>query len=737
MDNKRFTNPNENNIVLYEQIHISKLRYILDHITDYEDVLIPDDPSTKKTIVEVITILRKLVRRCHQGRIKVQYKQNDKQGRYFGEGLQSISRVIRHTISSDYYHDIDISNAHPTFLAHYCHTKGINYTNLQSYITNREEYFQLLQQTNHLSRDEAKQFILAITNGKEILQEDVSNYPTEIIDYYNELFTIRNLVMELEPNLVKLAKKKLKQKNRTEDNLSGSVVNLLMCDRENQVLIEMFNFFTSKHKKVDVLVFDGLMINKENCPESELPQLLRLCEDYIQTTLNITIKLTVKPMDEGLPIPDTEDNSYQSVKTRFEEHNFKCIDKATFYNLEHGMIRPKQKSDMMNAYEHITSINEDGKDECFIRRWFRDPTIRKYEFVKHILPPEKCDENLVYNLWNGFSIEKTTHTNTEGCDILLNHIKLLCNQEEAIYEYVLKWLACLFQKPSTKNNIALCFKSPQGMGKDLFYTMLERMIGDHYCGNTTRIERDIFGDFNKFLENKLLVVMNEMNGKVGYKYSDQLKDLITNIKEPIRKMRTDVSEETKSFAHYVFFTNNDFPIKIETTDRRFVAIDTHQSVPPKSYFDTLVSTINDRTSLRSLYDHLMTIDLSTTDWIRDRPDTEFVQDLKANSQDKELYFLIDRITHLSSVNQSERQFLCKDLLHDFKKECQENGYEYNTTPIKFGIKLKNYHIDGMTKKRTNRGETYIFNIPRCMKWLEDQHHIEPTRPRLMEPSVEV
>ena len=144
---------------------------------------IPDDPSTKKTIVEVITILRKLVRRCHQGRIKVQYKQNDKQGRYFGEGLQSISRVIRHTISSDYYHDIDISNAHPTFLAHYCHTKGINYTNLQSYITNREAYFQSLQQTNHFSRDEAKQFILAVTNGKEIPQEDVPNYPTQIIDY--------------------------------------------------------------------------------------------------------------------------------------------------------------------------------------------------------------------------------------------------------------------------------------------------------------------------------------------------------------------------------------------------------------------------------------------------------------------------------------------------------------------------------------------------------------------------
>jgi phage/plasmid-associated DNA primase len=250
--------------------------------------------------------------------------------------------------------------------------------------------------------------------------------------------------------------------------------------------------------------------------------------------LGIGIVLAEKPMEEGLDLAACESSSYQAIKEKFEETNFKCIDQASFYNIDHKLVRMRSKKDLMTAYEHLVYIDEDGKQRGFINKWFKDPEMRTYEFVRCVPPPLICDEH-TFNLWSGFSVESEPETDLDGFGVLLNHIKFLSNNNEEVFDFVQKWLACLLQKPGYKNNVALLFNSKQGAGKDAFYTMLERLIGSKYCGNTSRPERDIFGDFNSFLHNKVLVVMNEFSGKVGFKYSDQLKDLITNLKEPIRK----------------------------------------------------------------------------------------------------------------------------------------------------------------------------------------------------------
>ena len=710
---KHFPNPNRNKITLNENIDGKKLRYIIDHAEQYEGQLIKPNSDDDWTLDRVVTILKKILRKCKDGVVKVSYKQNGKQGRYFGEGLQSIPRVVRHTISKDFYHDVDIKNAHPTFLAHYCKTKGLEHTHLKRYVSDREAYFTLLG----IDRDSAKNLMLAIINGK-IIKED-NTYPVEIIDFYNELLLIRKRIMEQEPALVKLGTKNLKKKGRTNSNLDGTVVNLLMCDFENRVLIEMYNFFHNKKIRVDVLVFDGLMVSNKNLSEEALRVLLVECEDYVFDQTNIRMKLDIKPMNEGLDISDDGlDNSYKSVKESFEKHNFKCIDKACFFNIDHNMVREKTKSDMTSAYEHLVYINGDGEDQCFIRTWFKDPEMRKYEFVQCIPPPLLCDEH-TFNLWDGFKVEK--ESDEVNCEVLLTHIKLLCNNDEKIFEFVEKWLACLVQKPAFKNNVALLFKSKQGMGKDLFYTMLERMIGSKYCGNTSRPERDIFGDFNSFLHNKLLVVMNEFSGAIGYKYSDKLKDLITNLKEPIRKMRTDVSERDISFAHYMFFTNNEFPIKVERGDRRLFVSEVTQPIPQKEYFDKLVDTIDSPPALRGLYNHLMKIDVSKVDWIRDKPMTEYMNDLLESSTDREMTFLVNKI---KQSDQKEIEISSKDLLEEFRDDCLQNGSEFQTTPIKFGIKLKKYTIDGFVTKKTKKGNVYQFDTKKCIEWMIKQGYID-------------
>lgn len=707
-----FPDPNGNKIVLSEKIDGGVLRHIIDNIDKYEDKLIKKDSDW--TIDRYKNSLTAILRKCKGGKLTVSYKQLNTQGRYFGSGLQTIPKIIRHSISKNYYFDVDIKNAHPTFLSHYCKNKGLEHTYLKQYVKDREGYFTLLKDTH--DRENAKSLMLSIINGKVI--HNFEKYPDCILHFYNELLLIRNRIMELEPALVKIGKKNLKKKGRTEENLDGTVCNLLMCNWENIVLINMYNFFYSQNIKVDVLVFDGLMVSNDNLTEDTLIHLLVECSDYVKWKTGVEITLTIKPMDEGLDIEQSEDLSYLAVKKEFEINNFKCIDRSCFINIEHNMVREKTKTDMISSYEHLVYVNNDGDDKEFIRVWFKDPDMRKYEFVSCIPPPITCPEH-TFNLWDGFQIDKAS-VDATNCDILLNHIKLLSNNDMDTYEFIMKWLGCLVQKPAFKNNIALLFKTNQGMGKDLFYTMLDKMIGSKYCGNTSRPEFDIFGLHNKFLKDKLLVVMNEFNGGIGHKYSDKLKDLITSLKDPIRKMRTDVEGEI-SFAKYMFFTNNEFPIKIERGDRRLFVSEVIQPIPPKEYFDKLVDTINNDGALKSLYDTLMKMDISKVDWIKDKPMTDYMSDLLENSTDREMVFIVNK---MKQSEEKEIEISSKDLLDEFRDGLLSESSDYRTNSVKFGLKIKKYYIDGFSVKHTKKGNVYVFNTQKCIEWFIKNGYIE-------------
>ena len=311
----------------------------------------------------------------------------------------------------------------------------------------------------------------------------------------------------------------------------------------------------------------------------------------------------------------------------------------------------------------------------------------------------------------------------DDVEFVLCHLKLLCDNNEKVYDYVMKWIAFLFQNAGTINNVALLFNSKEGMGKDAFYKLLKNMIGNGYCGNTIKILRDILGDFNVFLARKILCVINELKGAIGYKYSDDIKFQITNTSADIRKMRTDVNENNGAFVRYIFFTNNDFPIKVTADDRRYLVIQTSQPIPTKDYFDRLWQVIENPLVLKKLFEIWTTIDVSKVDWRNDRPMTEYMTDLRENSRDRELSFLIEKVKSAHNDEEKELKITSKDLLEQFRDDCLQNGYEYKTTPIKFGIKMKKYGIVGFSTKRTKAGSMYIFDIQACIHWLLREKHL--------------
>ena len=237
------------------------------------------------------------------------YRQRNGFGRYWTAktfGIQNMSRRIRHTICKDSMVDIDMKNAHSTLLSWYCHKHGIKCEALDDHIKRREPILQDLVNRRRISRDEAKKLLLAIMNGKQMnLQPDD---PPWLISYYIGMRNIISAVVQLNPEMYELAK----QSKYNHYNLEGSTINHMLCKLENKALMAAFNYLYGKGIEVAALVFDGLMIYKNDVTDNV--GILKGCSSIGSQELEgCDIEFTVKEMDEGYDIPSTTRPTYQPV----------------------------------------------------------------------------------------------------------------------------------------------------------------------------------------------------------------------------------------------------------------------------------------------------------------------------------------------------------------------------------------------------------------------------------------
>ena len=229
------------------------------------------------------------------------YKQRNGFGRYWTAetfGIQNMSRRIRHTICKDSMVDIDMKNAHPTLLSWYCHIHRIKCEALDKYIKSREPMLQDLVNCRHITRDEAKKFLLAIMNGKQINLQPGD--PSWLISYYAGMRNIIRAVVQLNPEMYELAK----QSKYNHYNLEGSTINRLLCGLENKALMAAFGYLNGKGIEVAALVFDGLMIYKNDV--TDIAEIFQGCSSSANQVLEgCDIEFTIKEMDEGYDIPSS------------------------------------------------------------------------------------------------------------------------------------------------------------------------------------------------------------------------------------------------------------------------------------------------------------------------------------------------------------------------------------------------------------------------------------------------
>jgi hypothetical protein len=272
----------------------SKAHYLIQNWPQYENKMAMSNP--KDTVeYDYMNLLKRYLDSSIDGKITVNYKQNYGHGRYFAVNslsLQCMPKQIRHTISRDYYIDIDMINAHPTILEHIC--KGLNITCrwLSTYNNNRDKC--LTDITNH-TREQAKQVFLAVMNGGIADYKKVNKKSKTLVNFKKEVRIIHTKLADKYPEKYDQHKSKREAKG-IDKNHKASFMNVLICVFENTILQAILSKLGDPEDAV--LCFDGVMV-RANTP-IDIPEL----ESFVHETTKIKIGLVIKPMNDHFILPE-------------------------------------------------------------------------------------------------------------------------------------------------------------------------------------------------------------------------------------------------------------------------------------------------------------------------------------------------------------------------------------------------------------------------------------------------
>ena len=116
--------------------------------------------------------------------------------------------------------------------------------------------------------------------------------------------TIINAVVQLNTEMYK----RVHNTKHTKYTLEGSTINQIMCKLKNKALMAVFDYLNEKGIEVTYLVFDGLLIFKNN--ESDIAEILEGCSSSFGHVLEgCGIEFTVEEMGEGFEIPGSTGNN--------------------------------------------------------------------------------------------------------------------------------------------------------------------------------------------------------------------------------------------------------------------------------------------------------------------------------------------------------------------------------------------------------------------------------------------
>eukprot|EP01041_Mallomonas_annulata_P006002 gene6002-12099_t len=369
--------------------------------------------------------------------------------------------------------------------------------------------------------------------------------------------------------------------------------NLLLIEKENTVVTKATKTKTIETKSEEIKLNDG------KTKEEFIIKLLEIVDaeraDEWEKWLNIGFILHTELSSEGFEIFD----DFSKGRDKYNKAKF-----LKFWNsINDNSDNPQTIKSLMknakkdnegdpNLYKSIikefifddTNKSEEQENYNKIKVEFE---LDNFKVINPIMFISVVPDN-VYNTFNGYEVEKKEIIKNDiENSLIIKHIKNLCNNDDGVFDYVIKFLARKIQQRYKLTNTALIFKSNEGAGKDIFFNWFgNKILGFEYYINTEKPEL-LFGKFTSSLENKIMIVVNEVNGRDTFQINENIKCAITAEKNIIEHKGLKPYENNNHIG-YIVLTNNDNPKNVPADDRSFCGIECNNKIcNDKEYFTDL------------------------------------------------------------------------------------------------------------------------------------------------------
>lgn len=312
----------------------------------------------------------------------------------------------------------------------------------------------------------------------------------------------------------------------------------------------------------------------------------------------------------------------------------------------------------------------------------------------------------VFSYFRGYDYKQLDEVKTSIIQPFLNHIHdVIANKNDEVYRYILVWIASILQKPNFKTGTALVILGNQGTGKNIFTNVICKLMARYANENVTSIE-SVVGKFNAVLENKKLLVLNELQSIDVNKYlnSDALKSVITDSKININQ-KNEPERLTENVSNFIMVSNNLFPVKIEGTDRRYMVTNTSDDKRGDyEYFGKLTDSFTPE-FYENLFTFFMTLDISKTN-LRMIPNTDAKEDIIEASASSYELFARDNYKEIQDITGPDLfNMYCQYVKINHFKECSSRKFVSNIKQFTGDSKIK--RIDGKLYRVYNLKDEYI------------------------------
>lgn len=271
------------------------------------------------------------------------------------------------------------------------------------------------------------------------------------------------------------------------------------------------------------------------------------------------------------------------------------------YDILSGTVIPifSKRHSMVERYANkslITSVAQAGGEKkmemTHFDFWRRHPNRREYngvDFAPGRDPEYMTPTGLFYNLWRGWPFDPEFRGNGDWKNLKEILFENICDRDQAIYDYLMKWMAYSVQSPYGAQRVAFVMQGPKGIGKSMAANAWRDLFGKH--GLTTDEKDDVFGRFNNQMSSTVACFLDEAifagDKSIGSKVKARITEATIRVEEKYQPQRT-----IKNHLKFMIASNDQHVVAATEGERRYVVTDAKENLKkPNAIYERAVEEL--------------------------------------------------------------------------------------------------------------------------------------------------